>query len=134
MNHALEFVDVAHGLVDLLLGVVSLAHSQVQLLAHAVASSHQRLSLLVEHSDPGVLRKALLFPLRESSVVLVDGALLSLPELLVLSDGVLDIFVLPLDALVVHHLAVDVVVNVSDVRLLHRNLDPHRLDLLLDVD
>lgn len=133
MDHTLEFVDISHSLVNLLLGVVSLAHSHIQLLTHAVASAYQGLSLLVKNCDSGVLGEALLLPLGQGPVVLIDGALLPLSELLVLSDRVFDIFVFSLDALVVHHFSVDVIIKVSDIRLLGRDLNPNCLDLLLYV-
>lgn len=83
VDHALQFGNVTLSSVDLALDIVGVFSSLVKLLSHALASMDQSLSFLVENGDSSVLREALLLPLRQGSVVLVDSALLSLSEFLV---------------------------------------------------
>lgn len=78
MDHAFQLTNVTISLINLVLSIISMKHSLIKLIIHAGASLDQGLSLFVQHGNSRVLSKAFLLPLRQSTIVLIDSALLSL--------------------------------------------------------
>lgn len=63
VNHALQFGNVSTGCMDFEGAALCVLSPVLKLLIQAIRTINQSSSLLVEHSDPGVLSKTLLFPL-----------------------------------------------------------------------
>lgn len=107
--------------------------SLVELIIKAIAPIHQGQSFFIKDSDSCVLSKAFLLPFGQSSIVLIDRALLPLSQLLVLRDWMFDVFVLSFNALVVHHGSIHIIFHISDVRLLCTDINSNSFNLFLDI-
>lgn len=132
VNHTLEFTDITICLIYFDLGLISVLHSLVQLIIHTVWSFNEGLSLLVKHSDSCILSKTFLLPFWKCSIILINGALLSLSQFLILSYRVFNIFVFSFYSLVMHNCALNIILEISQIRFFLRNFNSNFLSLLLD--
>ena len=72
--------------MDLGWGLLDLLGANIQLVIQGISAINKGLSLFVEHTDSRRLCVALLLPLGEGAIALIDDPLLSLSEILLLSD------------------------------------------------
>ena len=133
MNHALKFWNVALCLVDLDWGFFHLHSSYIQLLVKRICSIYKCLSLLVEHLNSSWLSITLLFPFGKSAISLVNGSLLSLSQLLTLSDGISDVFIFSFKSLVVRECGLHFMLIISDLLVSLGDLYSNGLCLLGDL-
>jgi len=89
MNHALKLWDIWRSMVDLHTCVLRLIASLDELLIKWSSSVNKRFSFFVKNCDSCILGKTFLFPFWESTVSLINCALLSLSELLIFRDLIL---------------------------------------------
>lgn len=120
MNSALAFVAV--------LG------TDVQLFVKCAGTVDQSVALFLKDGDARALSEALLFPLGQGAVLLVDGSLLSGAHLLLLVNGRLERLNLPLKCLVRGDRGVNLGRKVSDLLVSGIDLGPDGLDLLGDLN
>jgi hypothetical protein len=101
VDHALQLGYISLSGMNLRRCFLDLLSSNIHLIIERVGTIHQSLSLLIQDVDPRALRIALLLPLGESAIVLVDDSLLALSKLLLLIDAVSQVLIFPLKLLVV---------------------------------
>jgi hypothetical protein len=133
VDHALELGHVTGGLADLGTDFFDLGHSAIELLAELVGLLDELLPLSVHDADAGVLGIALLLPLGEGAIALVDGALLSVSEFLLTLDIGLEIIVLTFAGLVMRHHGLDLLGGIADVPLDLSDLYLDSLGLVLNL-
>jgi len=79
-----------------------------------ICSLNKSFSFFVKNSNSSVLSEAFLFPFAESSVILVNSALLSLSEFLVFTNLIFLIFIFSFNTLILHNNSLNFLIKFSN--------------------
>ena len=134
MNHALELWNVRRSMMDFYTCVLRLIASLDELLIKWSSSVNKRFSFFVKNCDSSILGKTFLFPFWESTVSLVNCALLSLSQLLVFRDLIFKVIIFSFYWLVHTNCWLDVVLKISNVYIFLWNFNSNSLCLFLNLN